>query len=234
MALTGNDEHTAPLTRGRSLTDQAADAIRARIVVGDLQLGEALSEIALAGELGVSKTPVREALLRLKLEGLVEILPQRGTFVFQLNERQVAELSEFREVLEVTALRRAMQRDRCGTLAELDAVTARMAAVLDEGDARAYRRLDGDFHQIIVNHAANEYLAVAYGGIAFRVQALRNRLSLDSDLNAHSLAEHRGIIAAIRAGDDEAACRLLCDHIGGTRSHYLEILSDLAAAGTGR
>jgi DNA-binding GntR family transcriptional regulator len=232
--LNGNIERPAQLMRGRTLTDQAAEAIRARIVDGELQLGEALSEIALAGELGVSKTPVREALLRLRLEGLVDILPQRGTFAFQLNGRQVAELSEFREVLEVTALRHAMQRDPQRAVCGLDAAIGAMAAVLDEDDARAYRRLDDEFHQIIVRHAANEYLSEAYGGIAFRVQALRNRLSLDSDLNVRSLAEHRGIVAAMRDGDSETACRLLRAHIGGTKSHYLAILSDGPGAGAGR
>ena len=73
-----------PIKRQKTLTEQAADAIRARIVEGQFEFGEALSEITLATELGVSKTPVREAFLQLKNEGLVDILPQRGTFVFRM------------------------------------------------------------------------------------------------------------------------------------------------------
>ena len=92
------------LDRPKSLTDLAVERIRAAIVEDRLAFGEQLSEAALAVNLGISKTPVREALLRLKMDGLVEIQPQRGTFVFTLDADEVEELTAFREIIETEAL----------------------------------------------------------------------------------------------------------------------------------
>jgi DNA-binding GntR family transcriptional regulator len=215
----------ALIKRSKSLTEQAADAIRARIVDGELQLGEALSEIALAAELGVSKTPVREALLHLKQEGLVEVLPQRGTYVFQMNADQVRQLSELRCVLETAALAMAMAHRPADLAAELDAIVTAMDAAIGSRDAARYRTLDGVFHQVIVDLCGNGYLAAAYSGMAFRVQTLRNRLSLDPALNRTSLAEHLSLVRLIGAGDADQAAALLRRHIRGTQDHYLSILN---------
>ena len=129
--------------RPPSLAEQAADQIRHRIVKGDFRLGEALSETALAAELGISKTPVREAFLLLKTEGLVDILPQRGTFVFRIGAGEADKLSEFREVLEISALQLAMAKDAAGLGQALGAIAADMSAALDVDDAAAYLELDG-------------------------------------------------------------------------------------------
>ena len=87
------------ITRPKSLTEIVVCELRKRIIYGRLQLGEALSENALAAELGISKTPVREALLQLKLERMVDVLPQRGTYVFRMAADQVIMISELREIL---------------------------------------------------------------------------------------------------------------------------------------
>ena len=100
------------LQRSKSLTEQAVEEIRALIVRGDFELGAPLSENTLAAELGVSKTPVREALLHLRSEGLVSIQPQRGSFVFNMSSAEVLELGELRETLELAALRLAADAGR--------------------------------------------------------------------------------------------------------------------------
>src|SRR5690606_5401144 len=87
------------LIRPKSLKEMVADELRMRIIDGRLQLGAGLSENGLAAELGISKTPVREALLQLKQEGLVEVQPQRGTYVFRMAAEQVVMISELREIL---------------------------------------------------------------------------------------------------------------------------------------
>src|SRR5512133_2552962 len=100
------------LERPKSLTDLAHEKIRQLIVSGEFPLGEQLSEASLAAQLGISKTPVREALLRLRADGLIDIQPQRGTFVFSLTPQQVDEICRFREFVEVAALGAAMQARR--------------------------------------------------------------------------------------------------------------------------
>ena len=101
------------LARPRSLTEMVITQIRELIVSGRLVLGEQLSESALAEQLGVSRTPVREAFLRLETERLVEVRPQRGTFVFQYGVAELRDICELREVLETGALaHRAVAQSR--------------------------------------------------------------------------------------------------------------------------
>lgn len=218
------------LERGPSLTEQAAEALRERIVCGLLQLGEPLSELTLATELGVSKTPVREALMQLKRDGLVEIHPQRGTYVFTMTPEQVRQLSETRAILESAALGLAMARNRAALIAGWAEIVAGMRAALKDGDAARYRTLDGEFHRSFVELADNPYLLDAFTMIAFRVQALRNRLSLDEALNRTSFADHVDFLKLARSGDPEAMGALLLRHIGWTRDHYVAGIEDPAPA----
>jgi DNA-binding GntR family transcriptional regulator len=218
-----------PLRRPRSLTERAADAIRERIVSGDVQLGEALSEITLAAELGVSKTPVREAFLQLKNEGLVDIQPQRGTFVFQMTSEQVRQLSVLRELLEVESLRIAMRGEARLRLADnLMDVIARMVKAIAADDFRLYRTLDNELHQHIIIASGNQFIQAAYSSIAFRVQALRNRLCIELTQNARSLREHQDIAALVSSNDAEGAPAKLRDHIGTTMREHIILVEDPA------
>ena len=165
------------LQRSPSLADQAADHIRKRIIDGDLRLGQALSESDFAGQLGVSKTPVREAFLRLKTEGLVDIQPQRGTFVFNMRPPEVENLVSVRTMLEISALQSAMRRDAAGLGAALAEITVDMKVAVVARDDEKYRRLDGAFHGLIIKFSDNSFLASCYDSIDFRVRALRNRLA---------------------------------------------------------
>ena len=98
--------------QAKSLADLVVQELRTRILDGRLRLGESLSENTIAADLGISKTPVREALLRLKMDRLVDVLPQRGSYVFRLSAQEVGMVSELREVLEVAAAAAAMKRER--------------------------------------------------------------------------------------------------------------------------
>jgi DNA-binding GntR family transcriptional regulator len=212
-----------PLKRPRTLTEQAADAIRSRIVSGDFQLGEALSEVTLASELGVSKTPVREAFLQLKNEGLVDIQPQRGTFVFQMTREQIRELTVYRELLEAGALRISMGID-AGRLAErLGEVVVHMEEAVAAGDSSHYRALDNDFHMHIIVTAGNHFLETAYSTIAFRVQALRNRICIEPLQNSRSLKEHQDVAAVVGTGNIDAAVGALTDHLRATMREYVKL-----------
>lgn len=206
--------------RPRSLAEHAAELIRRQIVAGHYQLGEALSETTLASVLGVSKTPVREALQRLATQGLVVVQPQRGTFVFRMDATEVQALSEFREVLEISALRLAMRKDATTLGRLLKRIVADMAAVLDRDDAASYRELDSRYHEAIVEHSANHHLARSYGLIAFRIQALRNRLSSSPALNATSLKQHRMLANLVVRGVPAKAVTLLRRHIAKTMDDY--------------
>ena len=197
------------------LIEQAAEAIRSRIVNGELELGAPLSETALAVELGVSKTPVREAFLRLETEGLIEIKPHHGTFVFDMDADEVRDLCELREVLEIAAARVAVRRRPAALADALEKIIAGMHEALRNANILEYRTMDRAYHQRIVEHAGNAVLAATYETLAVRIQALRNRLTLDPVLNRRSMREHRELAALIRAGEVYRTCTCLSDHIRG-------------------
>jgi DNA-binding GntR family transcriptional regulator len=213
------------LVRPSSLAEQAAEQIRDRIVRGDLRLGEALSETALAAEIGISKTPVREAFLLLKTEGLVDIQPQRGTFVFRISASEAGKLSEFREVLEISALRLGMAMDAAGLGQTLAAIAADMTVALDANDAASYLELNRHFHQCIIDRCDNHYLSRSYAVIAFRIQALRYRLAMDPALNANSLEQHHALARLIGQDAGKEAAALMRKHIAKTADDYENTLS---------
>ena len=124
------------IARPRSLGALVVEQIRDLIITDKLGLGEQLSEQALAEQLGVSRTPVREAFLRLQTERLVEVKPQRGTFVFQYEMTELREMCELREVLETGALRVALGRDRDGLIKELRARHKTAESIVARGTGR--------------------------------------------------------------------------------------------------
>nr|WP_255607318.1 GntR family transcriptional regulator [Phyllobacterium sp. 2063] len=215
------------VARGPSLTEQAAAYIRGRIVRGLLQCGEPLSELALAQELGISKTPVREAILELKRQGLVDVQPQRGTFVFEMSADQVVQLAEVRSILELAAFGLAMDRDQHALSRHWSEIVSAMKVALEKGNTEQYRVLDGAFHQAIFDVAHNQYLSETFAVIAFRIQALRNRLSLDPELNNTSYDEHQRLLQYVRSGQADKAINLLAWHIEWTRDRYITFLQAL-------
>ncbi len=211
----------APVQRPKSLTEIATERLRNDIVSGRHPFGAQLSEATLAAWLGISKTPVREALMRLRAEGLVEVHPQRGTFVFSLDENGVAQLCHFREVIEVAALGEAMRRSRETLLERLDANLEAMGRAHAAHDLRSLPALDQAFHETLLACCGNDYLQAAYQLVAHKINALRARLPEDNERVGHCQANHARIVAAIRSGDAARSRRLLSEHIRDTLTSYL-------------
>ena len=204
----------------KSLTELAVERIRGAIVDGSLELGQMISEAALATAFGISKTPVREALMRLQAEGLVVIQPRRGTFVFEVDERELAEICDCRTTLEVAALRLAAKQQGVELARALSAIVERMGEAREAGDAVAYRRLDSAFHQAFFECCGNRYLADAYQLIAGKLAALRTRLSSSREHTEKSYLEHIRITELIASGDLNEALAVLEGHIGRRRGSY--------------
>lgn len=209
------------LERPKSLTGLAEERIRGLIVSGACALGEQLSEASLAAQLGISKTPVREALLRLRAQGLIDIQPQRGTFVFSLTEAQVDEICAFRELLEVAALGSAMRGSRAELVGELAANVERMAKAHKARQWESLPLLDQEFHEIIVARGGNPYLQQAYELVGIKIRALRSRLPEADTRVDHCQDNHGEIVRLIRAGHTARAQKALALHIRDTRDSYL-------------
>jgi DNA-binding GntR family transcriptional regulator len=217
------------LTRPKSLTDLAHDSIRQLIVGGELPMGEQLSEASLAAQLGISKTPVREALLRLRVDGLIDIQPQRGTFVFSLTPRQVEEICIFREFVEVTAIKLAMESRRAELVKALEANVREMALARKARNVRAIRHLDEAFHQTLLDHCDNVYLKQAHQLIASKISALRARLPDDAAQVDHCRQNHAAIVGLIRDGRIAPTQRALALHIRDTLESYRAASNTMAA-----
>lgn len=210
------------LDRPKSLTDLAVERIRAAIVEGRLAFGAQISESALAAQLGISKTPVREALLRLKLDGLVEVHPQRGTFVFRVSEDEVAEICRFREILEAAALAEAMTRAPDALVSRLQTNVREMASAHRRRDVHRLPELDADFHGAILELCGNGYLRAAYGLIEHKIHALRWRLPENNEQIEHCQDNHSVIVEQIREGNAGKAQTTLKRHIRDTLDAYLQ------------
>jgi DNA-binding GntR family transcriptional regulator len=213
-ALPREKPATRPAGPAGSLTSVVTGRIREAIVDGRFGLGEALSELKLAAALNVSRTPVRDALTALQLQGLIDVRPQSGSFVFMPSEEDVAELAEFRRVLEVTALRLCFARRRDEALREMRGATDAMERARDADDRLGVARADTAFHRAIAENSANEYLIGAYRLVSGRVAALRTHTLMSADtIRNRSLGEHRAVIAAFAKGDLGRAETILEQHV---------------------
>lgn len=195
-----------------SLTARVAEWLRQAIFDGEIDLGDALSEDKLAMTLGVSRSPVRQALAILEQQGLIDVRPQRGSFVFRPNQEDIKKLCEFRRMVEVDALRLAMLRNRAPTLAAMKAAAERMQAACEDGDRRRIARADDEFHDALLVNSGNPYLINAYGLFSGKVAALRSHRSIAPTF-ATANAEHFAIIAMLEDGDLQGALDALGMHV---------------------
>ena len=191
------------------------ERIREAIVQGDLKLGEQVSEAQLALRMGVSKTPVREALVRLKGEGLVEIHPQRGTFVFRPSAEEVAHLCRFRALVETEALRDAMENQRGTLLKGLKKCVKEMKVAEPAKDLAELARIDMAFHWHLFDACSSHYVRSAYELLRYQLIALRYRSPISNAVKSHQI-----LIDAIGDGDSSAACGLLREHILENEPRY--------------
>ena len=218
------------IERPRSLTATVVARLRQSIVQGDLALGQALSERQLAEHLGVSKTPVREALTQLKHEGLVQIIPQRGAEVFTLSAREVINMCELRLTLEAAALKLAWQRHPNDLVRALRNVVAKMEAARLARNMRGYLDADTAYHEVFFEACGNPLLAQSYGNYLGKIAALRTHLSVKPFHTERSFEEHRDILACLETGKIDEALQILERHIDRSKTTYAETVEDIAAA----
>jgi DNA-binding GntR family transcriptional regulator len=212
----------------KSLSAIVEERLRDAIINAELSFGQALTEDAVGLSLGVSRTPMREALTRLETQGLVVIVPKKGTFVFQPTLEDVEQLASFRLMLETGALERCMAGSPDATLADMRRAFDAMRAARERGDAQGYARADTEFHESFFTHCGNAYLSNAYRTISGRVAALRAHLSVPrSDQQDISFDEHLRMIEAFESRDAALLSQLLGRHILRAQAVYAEALRDV-------
>lgn len=190
-----------------------ADIIRARIVSGELQPGQMLSDKELALVYQTSRTPVREALLELRSAGLVVTYPQRGTYVFNPTQKDIAEICEMRGLLEAGALRIAAAAGLTPLIVELNRAVAHMAFAIEAGDFRKVEAFDTQFHESMVAMCGNSRLVSAYRQISDQVRVLRHRLPARRQRVHDALTQHRRIVDLLTAERVDDAVEEVLRHV---------------------
>jgi DNA-binding GntR family transcriptional regulator len=206
------------LTRGPSASDRAYSWTRERIFDGTFATGEMITEGEISGSVGVSRTPVREAFLRLASEGVLELFPKRGAFVVPVTPAEMRNVIEARLLIEVWAAGVvAAAPHRMATVRLLEDCIAEMNAASPQDEPLRYYEADRKFHETIVAATENTHLATFYQSL--RNRQLRISISLGSmrARTERTHAEHQSITTAIADGDPERAAALVQSHIGNNR-----------------
>ncbi|MDQ1105451.1 GntR family transcriptional regulator [Nocardioides zeae] len=202
-----------------SIQGRVIAAMRERIISGSLDAGALLSEVAIAEEFGVSRTPVREALKQLQTEGLVEIRPRVGTFVTSPSRREITELFEMKELLEGAAARLLAQRGRVPEIDELLLNLEDANEAVARDNRRWYAALVQEFHQLLIRGADNSKLEAHY-------RTLMNQLAyprlVTTSLSQpgrplQSDQEHHLVLQLIMAKDGDSAERVMREHVRASR-----------------
>jgi DNA-binding GntR family transcriptional regulator len=221
-----------PIGASRRLADAVSDALRDAISDGRLAPGLRLREVMLARQLGVSATPVREALRQLEREGLVAVDPHRGAAVAALTVGEFVDLYEIHEILECRAVRRAAEADwDGGEIDRLETLLADAEPLLGQPEQTQFNRLDLAFHLRLNRLSGNHALAELTVQLHRRIQAVRvHCVGHLPGRPADSQAQHREILEAVRRRDADRAEALARAHIRSTRDAVVRVLG---AATTG-
>lgn len=182
-----------------SATSRAYDHVKQAILDRAYPGGALLSEGEIATAVGVSRTPVREALLRLETEGLVRLYPKRGALVLPVSPQEISDVIETRELVETFAAGKAALDERL--VAELSACVDAMRAHATAGDAKEFARADRCFHRAIVAAADNEIITQLYDALRDRQLRMARLSADDPDRTAAAIADHADILEAVRSGD---------------------------------
>ncbi|MFF1274750.1 GntR family transcriptional regulator [Streptomyces marokkonensis] len=219
MVSTGPPRGAVPkLARPGPLRDRVHEALLELITTRALPPGRHLVESELAGHLGVSRQPVREALQRLHTDGWVDLRPAQGAFVHEPTEQEADQLLTVRTLLEAEAARLAASHADSAGIKALEQILAEGLDAVDAGDVDAAGVLNAQFHAKIMELAGNAVLAGLAAQVDRRVRWYRPPVA--GQRGGQSWVEHRELVAAITARDEQLATRLMREHTERTRRSY--------------
>lgn len=230
VSSSNGEPAVGPIPRTR-LVDKAVEVLRRAILGGGLPPGSRLRQLALAEQLGISRTPLREALAKLELEGLVTLLPAGGVRVARLEPAEAIELYDLREVLDGLAARLAAGRAAAAALAALGDHQEAMRECLATQDAHAWFTHHVAFHEGIFEAAGNARLRNLAPIVQQSVQRF-HRLLLTTPRRLHvAFEEHEAILRALAGRDAAEAERLARQHIANARLIVARLVEEPSAEG---
>ena len=209
-----------------SLEEKVYHSLEQQILSGKFKAGEALTEVKLAKSLGVSRTPVREALQRLGREGLIRLVPNKGAVVVGISEKDLIDIYKIRMRLEGLAARIAAENANEELRKKLSENVDLTSFYMQKGNIEKLKDLDSDFHDIIYRSCESRMLGKTLSELHRYIVSYR-KLSLSAEGRLErSLAEHREICSAIESGDGDAADSLMSAHDERALENLLKILQN--------
>lgn len=194
----------------RGLAEEVFDTLREKVLLSELKPGDKLDVATMALNMGVSRTPVKEALQKLAMLGLIEVHPRKGTFVAVISARHLVEVTQIKDALEIKACELAASRIEESTLSLLRTLNQRLQSVTTITE---YLVLERQFHRAIVNSAKNARLARLYTEVQAEVEIGRAQVKLAGQRNRALYQEHVAILEALAKGDAATAVRQMALHL---------------------
>ncbi len=218
------------IKNSRRLADVAAAKLREMILADSLRTGEPLSEIALAEELGVSRTPVREAITLLESEGLVRVVPGKGAFVADMSLEDYKEINDLRICLEPLAAVSAIGNIPDAKLDEEIRIWARYKDMVDRGeplDSEEIAAADGELHDLIARHCNNRRLRQFLNILAIQRSRLVFIMWRSQKFNSEVIQQHLRILDCLKRRDPEGLREAMLEHMELNNWYVLEKLKSI-------
>ena len=206
------------------LRDVVFNTLRQAILRGELKPGERLMEIQLANKLGVSRTPIREAIRKLELEGLVLMIPRKGAEVAQITEKNMQDVLEVRKALEELSVQLACERITPEQVEEMKMAAEDFRKVLKSGDVTKIAEADVKFHDIIFAATNNQRLITLLNNLREQMYRFRVEYLKQKECYPQLLEEHDKLIALISGGNVEEACEIMGRHIDNQASTVSDVI----------
>ncbi|MDP5327540.1 MAG: GntR family transcriptional regulator [Paracoccaceae bacterium] len=224
-----------PISESFSLKDHTFNVLRAAILDMDIYQPDAdlrLDERQMAERLGISRTPVREALARLSQEGLIEVMPRKGVFVRRKTREEILEMVVTWAALESMAARLATVNATAAELVALRKFAMKHSSDAVRADIEEYSDANIKFHQSILNLSGCSLLRTTADGLFTHMQAVRRRAMGESDRARRSVADHMEIIEALTSRDADLAARRVLEHTMRLHDHISKTWTRLESLGT--
>ena len=220
--------HLSPikLDSYKPLRELVCEKIRQAITSGIFTSGERLMEIQLAEEMGVSRTPVREAIRKLELEGFVVMIPRRGTYVADISIKDITEVYEIRTALDVLAAGLAAERINDDELETMQRLLVEIGQYIEEDNIDKIVEIDSAFHDVLYQASRNERLVNIISNLREQITSLRGRSMHYPGRLGNTLEEHRAIVESLAQRDVEKAQQAARDHMENAEHTLLKAIEE--------
>lgn len=212
------------ITQPKPLAKLAYERLRASILTGELNEDELYNEMVLANQLGISKTPVREALLELSIQGLVTFLPRKGVIVNQFSRQDVEEIFELRWVIELYAIEKVAKASKTYDLSQIDKSIHDQKKAVNQKDIIGYLRANATFHRTFSELINNQRFLTIFENISDLIQLMGIQGAIE-DRVQETIPDHEKILEAVKQRNAQKARKAMEHHLHQFRTAVLESFS---------